>query len=146
MKNHTNFNNKAKIKKKQVNFNFDLTGFSNIDDKVYLVHNIIEEMNLGFLSSAYQNIGRKPVVKPRNMLKILVFAYMNRIYSSRDIEEACKYDLRFIWLLDGAKKWPDHVTINRFRNKIYPFINQILNQLIEMLVKQREVDLKSIYI
>lgn len=84
-----------------------------MDDEVFLVHNIIEEMNLGFLNSAYSKMGRKPVVEPRTMLKILVFAYLNRKYSVRDIEDCCKYDLRFRWLLDNGKA-PDHVTVSRF--------------------------------
>lgn len=129
----------------QLTFSFDLTNNFDVDDEVFLVHNIVEEMNLSFLDSAYPSRGRKPVVEPRTMLKILAFAYLNRKYSARDIEDACKYDLRFRWLLDNGKA-PDHVTINRFRNKIYPFMDEILHQLINLLIEQEEIDLKSIYI
>lgn len=145
MKKHTKVNHKAKIKKMQLTFSFDLTNNFDVDEEVFLVHNIIEEMNLKFLDSAYSNKGRKPVVEPKTMLKILVFAYLNRKYSARDIEDACKYDLRFRWLLNNERN-PDHVTINRFRNKIYPFMDEILKQLIDLLIEQGEVDLKSIYI
>lgn len=145
MKSHTKINHKAKIKKMQLTFSFDLTNNFDVDDEVFMVHNIIEEMNLSFLDSAYSNRGRKPVVEPRTMLKILVFAYLNRKYSARDIEDACKYDLRFRWLLNNGKT-PDHVTINRFRNKIYPFMDEILHQLVDYLVQQGEIDLESIYI
>lgn len=129
----------------QLSFSFDLTNNFDMDDEVFLVHNIVEEMNLGFLNSAYSDRGRKPIVEPRTMLKVLVFAYLNRKYSARDIEDACKYDLRFRWLLNN-KKAPAYVTINRFRNLIYPFIDEILNQLVELLIEQGEVDLKSLYI
>lgn len=122
MNNHTKVNFKSKIKKMQLSFSFDLTNNFEMDDEVFLVHNIVEEMNLDFLNSAYSNMGRKPIVEPRTMLKVLVFAYLNRKYSARDIEDACKYDLRFRWLLDN-KKAPAYVTINRFRNLIYPFID-----------------------
>lgn len=145
MNNHTKVNFKSKIKKMQLSFSFDLTNNFEMDDEVFLVHNIVEEMNLDFLNSAYSNMGRKPIVEPRTMLKVLVFAYLNRKYSARDIEDACKYDLRFRWLLDN-KKAPAYVTINRFRSLIYPFIDEILTQLVELLIEQREVDLKSIYI
>mgnify|MGYP000852634126 FL=1 len=129
----------------QLSFSFDLANNFDMDDEVFLVHNIVEEMNLSFLNNAYSNLGRKPVVEPRTMLKVLVFAYLNRRYSARDIEDACKYDLRFRWLLNNGKT-PDHVTINRFRNKIYPFMDEILKQLVDLLIEQGEVDLKSIYI
>lgn len=144
MKNHTKFNHKAKIKKMQLSFSFDLSNSFDMDDEVFLVHNIVEEMNLSFLNSVYSRSGRKPVAGPRTMLKILVFAYLNRKYSARDIEDACKYDLRFRWLLNNGKT-PDHVTINRFRNKIYPFMDEILEQLVNLLIEE-EIDLKSIYI
>lgn len=125
MKNHTIVNFKSKIKKMQLSFSFDLANNFDMDDEVFMVHNIIEEMNLSFLNSAYSSKGGKPVAEPRTMLKILVFAYLNRKYSARDIEDACKYDLRFRWLLDNRKA-PDHVTINRFRNSIYPFMDELL--------------------
>ncbi|MFT5875864.1 MAG: transposase [Clostridium sp.] len=41
---------------------------------------------------------------------MLVYAYMNDIYSSRKIEKACKRDINFMWLLQGRKA-PDHATI-----------------------------------
>lgn len=112
-------NYKSKIKNLQLTFNFDLTNSFDMDNEIFLVHNIIEEMNLNVLKSAYSKRGRKPVVEPIIMFKILVFSYLNRKFSARDIEEACKYDLRYKWLLNHQKS-PDHVTINRFRNKIYP--------------------------
>ena len=145
MKNHTTVNFKSKIKKMQLSFSFDLANNFDMDDEVFLVHNIVEEMNLSFLNSAYSNRGRKPAAEPKTMLKILVFAYLNRKYSARDIEDACKYDLRFRWLLDNRKA-PDHVTINRFRNLTYSLMDEILTQLVELLIEQGEIDLKSIYI
>ena len=30
-----------------------------------------------------------------------MFAYINRKFSSREIERACKTDIRFMWLLGG---------------------------------------------
>lgn len=129
----------------QLSFSFDLANNFDMDDEVFLVHNIIEEMNLSFLNNAYSNKGRKPVVEPKVMIKILVFAYLNRKYSARDIEDACKYDLRFRWLLDNGKS-PDHVTINRFRNFIYPFMDEILTQLVELLISEGEMDLESLYV
>lgn len=52
MNNHIRINHKAKIKKMQLTFSFDLTNNFDMDDEVFLVHNIIEEMNLRFLDSA----------------------------------------------------------------------------------------------
>ena len=43
----------------------------------------------------------------------MVYASMNRIYSSRDIETACRRDINFMYLLEG-KPAPDHATFARF--------------------------------
>lgn len=45
-----------------------------------------------------------------------------------DIEEACKYDLRVKYLLEGQKA-SDHVTINKDRKKLEPKIEYILLNL-----------------
>lgn len=44
-------------------------------------------------------------LNPATMFIILVYAYMNRLYSSRQIEEACKTDIRFMWIL-GPEEAP----------------------------------------
>ena len=54
-------------------------------------------------------------IDPAIMFVILVFANMNCIYSSRDIEQACKTDICFMWLLQGEPA-PDHSTFARFQN------------------------------
>ena len=48
----------------------------------------------------YQKI-KKDQVSPRQMFKIVIYAAMNHIYSSRDIETACKRDINFMYLLEG---------------------------------------------
>ena len=48
------------------------------------------------------------------LFKVLVCAYMKGVYSSRKIEELCRENLVFRWLLEDQKT-PDHCTIARFR-------------------------------
>ena len=79
------------------------------DDPVRLVSAFVEEMNLSDLYETYDRI-RKNQASPRQMLKIVIYAAMNRIYSSRDIESACRRDINFMYLLDGVPA-PDHSTI-----------------------------------
>ena len=66
------------------------------------------------LYQAYSAKGRNPAVDPKTMFKILTYAYSQNIYSSRDIEKACRRDINFMWMLAGQKA-PDHSTIARFR-------------------------------
>ncbi len=49
------------------------------------------------LHSDYRRRWRK--IDPEVMFSIVVYANMRGIFSSRAIEEACKTDIRFMWLL-----------------------------------------------
>ena len=82
------------------------------DDPVRLLSMFVEELELTDLYRSYGKI-KKSQVSPRQMFKIVVYAAMNRIYSCRDIESACKRDINFMYLLEG-KPAPDHATIARF--------------------------------
>jgi len=55
------------------------------DDSVRLPSQVMEE-----LYKAYSTKGRNPDVEPKDLFKILIYAYMYDIYSSRKIENACK--------------------------------------------------------
>lgn len=91
-----------------IDFNFIIPD----NDPVHLLSAFVEEMDLSDLYSTYDRI-RKKQASPRHLLKICIYAAMNRIYSSRDIETACKRDINFMYLLDGYPA-PDHATIARF--------------------------------
>ena len=82
------------------------------DDPVRLLSAFVEEMDLSELYKTYDRI-RKNQASPRQMLKVVLYAAMNRIYSSRDIQKACRRDINFMYLLEGMPV-PDHATIARF--------------------------------
>ena len=74
----------------------------------------LEELNYTKLYFAYSGI-RKSQIEPRVLFKVLVCAYMKGVYSSRKIEELCRENLVFQWLLEDQNV-PDHCTIARFRS------------------------------
>ena len=82
------------------------------DDPVRLLSAFVEGMDLSELYATYDRI-RKNQATPRQMLKILIYASMNRLFSSREIETACRRDINFMYLLEGMPA-PDHATIARF--------------------------------
>ena len=89
------------------------------------------------LSALYQTFSQanKNRVQPRQMFAILIYAYLNGIYSSRRIESACRRDINFMYLLEG-KPAPDHATIARFRSKhVAPCAKKLLAQYNGPLVK-----------
>jgi len=89
------------------------------DDSVRLLDEIVEGMDTSALLRAYKRTGRRPATNPVTLLKILIYAVMEGIYSIRAIASACNRDINFIWLLNGAKA-PNHSEIARFRSKRLP--------------------------
>ena len=83
------------------------------DDNVHLLSQFVEELDLTDLYKTYDRV-RKSSATPKQMLKVVLYAAMNRIFSSRDIETACKRDINFMFLLEGSPA-PDHATIARFK-------------------------------
>ena len=129
----------------QLKLNFNTDVYVQDDVKLRLVKNMIERMDLSKLHQVYSHFGRKPKINPVTMLEILIFCYSEKIFSSRDIEKACKYDLRIKYLLEEQQA-PDHSTINRFRQKIVELTPDILNQMTNILLEENQIDLSSIYI
>lgn len=76
------------------------------DDSVRLLSQTVEELDLKELFRTYSCI-RENCATPRQMLKVMLYAYMNHIYTSRRIESACQRDVNFMYLLEGIQA-PDH--------------------------------------
>lgn len=115
------------------------------DDPVRLLSAFVEEMDLSELYKTYDRI-RKNQASPRQMLKIVLYAAMNRIYSSRDIQKACKRDINFMYLLEGMPA-PDHATIARFISLHFSSCSkELMAQMSELLYALGETSGKTIFI
>src|SRR5690554_6053 len=116
------------------------------DDSVRLLSHILEGLDYTKLYEAYSSRGRKPAVEPKTFFKILTYAYMNNIYSSRLIEQACRRDINFMWLLNGQAP-PDHSTISRFRKHFLPqAIDHLFYQLVHVLHDCGEIAFENAFI
>ena len=115
------------------------------DDPVRLVSAFVEKMDLSELYKTYSRI-RKNQATPRQMLKLVIYAAMNRIYSSRDIRKACKRDINFMYLLEGMPA-PDHATIARFISLHFSACAKVLlAQMSDLLYLLGEISGKTIFI
>ncbi len=85
------------------------------DDPVRLLDALVDNLMLDNVYKLYKPSGRKPY-HPQMMLKVILYAYMNNIYSCRRIESLLKRDIHFIFL--AGYEQPDFITINRFRNRV----------------------------
>lgn len=115
------------------------------DDPVRLLSAFVEGMELSDLYQTYGKI-KKNQATPRQLFKIMVYASMNRIYSSREIETACRRDINFMYLLEG-KPAPDHATFARFISLHFAQCSKkTLAEVSKFLYSLGEISGKSIFI
>ena len=79
-------------------FNYEVQFSAN--DPVRLVRSFIARMDLSSLYKNCRHINKNQAT-PAQMLAILVYAYYNKIFSTRGIEEACHSNIKFMYLLEG---------------------------------------------
>ena len=116
------------------------------NDSVRLLEKMVEEMDLRSLFGAYKRRGRKVANNPVTMLKILLYANMEGIYSSRDIERACKRDINFIWLLNGAPA-PNYKRISEFRSERLPYCSEeLFYGLVNKLKSVKEIEYGHLFV
>ena len=115
------------------------------NDSVRLLSQIMEEMDYTELYAAYTQRGRSPATEPKILAKVMIYAYMEFVYSSRKIENACRRDINFMWLLNGEPV-PDHSTINRFRKeRIGAAIEGLFYQYVRKLCELSEVKYEDVF-
>ena len=113
------------------------------NDPVRVVDAVVESLDLREFKKLYRERGRCPY-HPKMMLKVILYAYMNNIYSCRKIERQVQRDIHYIWL--AAQERPDFVTINRFRNRVKKEINNIFTQVVLLLAERGFITLDVEYI
>ena len=111
---------------------------------VRVVDAVIDRLDISDILSTYRG-GGNSAFNPKMMLKVLVFAYLSNVYSSRRIEELLKRDIYFMWL-SGMKR-PDFRTINYYRGKrLKEGFDSVFTQVVQLLHDEGFVSLKVQYI
>ena len=82
------------------------------DHVARVLNDVVEQMKLDKILETYSPLGQSSF-NPKMMIKILMYGYIKRKYSSRLIAEGIQSDIYFIWLAGGNK--PTRNVINDFR-------------------------------
>lgn len=110
---------------------------------VRVVSNVLDKIDIQPLLRMYKTGGASNY-HPLMLLKVIVYSYINNIYSSRKIEEALQQNIHFMWL--SGMSQPDHNTINRFRSeRLKESLRKIFVQVVELLATEGLLSLKELY-
>jgi transposase len=85
------------------------------DNPVRFIDAFVDSLDLtavGFKRTTLAATGRPPYM-PGDLLKLYIYGYLNRVRSSRKLEQECHRNVEVMWLLRKLK--PDHKTIADFR-------------------------------
>jgi len=111
---------------------------------VRVVSETIEKMDLAILLRQYKGGGTSSY-HPKMMLKVLIYAYTQRIYSSRQIAKALRENINFMWISGNNR--PDFRTINRFRSTVMrEIIDEVFTAVVELLIEEGYVKLKHYFL
>lgn len=111
---------------------------------VRVVDAVIDRLDISDILSTYRG-GGNSAFNPKMMLKVLIFAYLSNVYSSRRIEELLRRDIYFMWL--AGMKRPDFRTINYYRGKrLKEGFDAVFTQVVRLLHEEGFVSLKVQYI
>jgi len=111
---------------------------------VRVVNYIIDQLDISALAKEYKG-GGSSSYHPRMLLKVLVYAYLRNVYSSRKIEQALQENIHFMWLIGQSK--PDHGTISNFRGqRLRNQLKQIFTQVVLLLQEAGVLSIKDLYI
>jgi transposase len=111
---------------------------------VRVVNKYLEQMDLGPLLARYKGGGTSSY-HPKMMLKVFVYAYTQKIYSSRRIAKALRESIPFLWL--SGMNQPDFRTINRFRGVLLKgIIEEIFFAVLKLLITEGYVKLEDYFV
>ena len=100
------------------------------DDPVRVYDAFVDALDFKILGIALEPQPGADEYYPKDLLKLIIYAYSYGIRSSRKIERACYHNLSFQWLMGGQK--PDYRTIARFRSEYKEQIKKILKQCVQI--------------
>src|SRR5574344_1670652 len=105
---------------------------------------IVDRLDISEIVSGYAGGGTSSY-NPRMLLKIIVYAYLNNVYSGRQMEKLLVENIAYMWL--SGMQTPDFRTINIFRSKrLSNKFDDIFTQIVLLLHDEGLVSLKVQYI
>jgi transposase len=82
---------------------------------------------------------------PKMLTKVIIYAYTQRIYSSRQIAKAVRENLPFMWL--AGRQRPHFRTLNRFRSqRMRNILETVFTAVLQFLADDKYVSLEHYFV
>ncbi len=111
---------------------------------VRVVNAAVNRLSDSIFASAFPGGGRDSY-HPKMLTKIIIYAYTQRIYSSRQIAKAVRENVMFMWI--AGRQCPDFRTLNRFRSKrMKDVLEAVFTAVLKFLVEENYVKLEHYFV
>lgn len=109
-----------------------------------IIQEVVEQIPMENLIVYYAGGGRSSY-HPKMMIKVWLYGYCERIYTSRRLAKALRENIIFIWLAGGQT--PCFKTLSDFRSeRMQDMIDLVFKQLLLLLVEEGYIELKDLYV
>ena len=99
------------------------------DDDCFIYEDIFSQIDTKAIEEKYSMLGRH-AYHPKLNVAILIYAYSQGIYSSRQIEKKCKRDLTFMYI--SHLNCPNFRVLADFRKNNLAFFSECFKKTVEM--------------
>ncbi len=111
---------------------------------VRVVNEAVNRLDDKIFRDAYPGGGRDSY-HPKMLTKVIIYAYTQRIYSSRQIAKAVRENIMFMWI--AGRQRPDFRTINRFRSeRMKDVLETIFTGVLQFLAEEKYVKLEHYFV
>ena len=112
----SNIYQQGENRKQQMFFPPSIDEYVNENNQVRAIDDYVELLNtakLGFTNASLNSADGRPAYHPKLLLKIYIYGYLNKVRSSRKLEQEIDRNIEMMWLCAGLK--PRYKTIANFR-------------------------------
>ncbi|MFC0610648.1 transposase [Scopulibacillus daqui] len=128
---------------RQVQAIFDIEALIPEHHAAHVVDEMVEAVPDDQLFSHYKGGGRSSY-HPKMMLKIILYAYSQKVYSCRGIEKLTRENIPAMWL--AAMQQPDFRTINEFRGeRMKVLMDDLFETMILQLIKDGYITMETTF-
>lgn len=135
----SNIYKRGEHRKQQMFFPPSIDEYVSEDNTVRAIEDYVELLDmvkLGFTKSALNSADGQPAYHPRLLLKIYIYGYLNKIRSSRKLEQEIKRNVEMMWLCAGLT--PSNKTISNFRKENAKPLKKVFREFVLLC---KELDL-----
>ena len=97
----------------------------------FLVHDMVEEFDIGAFEAHYGEAGGESPYHPRLMIKVWLYAFALKVKSTRKLEQRIGEDLGFRFLAGGCA--PDFKTLSEFLRVHREAVQELFTQVLQLL-------------